>query len=136
MLLLYLTPIIFKNNPSLNCFYKCDEKLRKMVPERRKMNPYSDYGMAIGNLTAQAGSNLNLSNFDHYVVEELNLKQYVRYVDDIVIVSEDKNKLKESKVSYPYGYQKPKKTTIVRVTTKAKQINKNNQENNLERLNS
>lgn len=140
-----------------------------MVPERRKMNPYSDYGMAIGNLTAQAGSNLNLSNFDHYVVEELDLKQYVRYVDDIVIVSEDKNKLKKSlskiiaklsethqtlslkktkidtayhgvpflgKVSYPYGYQKPKKTTIIRVITKAKQVNKNNQENILERLNS
>lgn len=169
LILLYLTPIIFKNNPSLNCFYKCDEKLRKMVPERRKMNPYSDYGMAIGNLTAQAGSNLNLSNFDHYVVEELDLKQYVRYVDDIVIVSEDKNKLKKSlsiiiaklsethqtlslkktkidtayhgvpflgKVSYPYGYQKPKKTTIIRVITKAKQVNKNNQENILERLNS
>ena len=40
------------------------------------------------------------------------------------------------KVSYPYGYQKPKKTTIIRVITKAKQVNKNNQENILERLNS
>ncbi len=151
-LLLYLTPIIFKNNPSINCFYKCGEKIRKMVPERRKMNPSSNLGMAIGNLTAQAGSNLNLNDFDHYVIENLNLPQYVRYVDDIVIISDSKEKLRASlphiisklsetnqrinlkktkidtayhgvpflgKVSYPYGYQKPKKSTIIRISYKA-----------------
>ena len=95
-LLLYLTPIIFENNPALNCNYKCNENVRKKVPDRRKMNPNSNYGMAIGNLTAQAASNLNLSNFDSYVVNELNLKNYVRYVDDIVIVSNNKNKLVKS----------------------------------------
>lgn len=95
-LLTYLTPIIFKNNPALNCKYKCDEKIRMRVPERRKMNPVSNYGMAIGNLTAQAGSNLNLSNFDKFVTEKLKLKRYVRYVDDIVIISDRKIKLKKA----------------------------------------
>ena len=56
-LLLYLTPVIFENNPARNCKYKCNEEMRKKVPERRKMNVKSEYGMAIGNLTAQAGSN-------------------------------------------------------------------------------
>ena len=46
-----------------NCRYKCNEKLRNKVPEKRKMNPKSKYGMAIGNLTAQAASNLNLVDF-------------------------------------------------------------------------
>ena len=92
-LLLYLTPVIFENNPARNCKYKCNEEMRKKVQERRKMDVKSEYGMAIGNLTAQAGSNLNLSNFDNYVVNELNLKMYVRYVDDIVIISNGKNKL-------------------------------------------
>lgn len=92
-LLLYLTPLIFENNPALNCKYKCNEKMRKKVPERRKMKKDSNYGMAIGNLTAQAGSNLNLSEFDNYVVNELGLKQYVRYVDDIVIISNSKKEL-------------------------------------------
>lgn len=91
--MLYLTPLIFENNPALNCQYKCNEKMRKKVPERRKMKKDSDYGMAIGNLTAQAGSNLNLNEFDNYVVNELGLKQYVRYVDDIVIISDSKRKL-------------------------------------------
>lgn len=92
-LLLYLTPLIFENNPALNCRYKCNEKIREKVPERRKMKRDSNYGMAIGNLTAQAGSNLNLSKFDKYVVNELGLKQYVRYVDDIVIISNNKKRL-------------------------------------------
>ena len=47
-LLLYLTPIIFENNPAKNCIYKCGENVRKKVPERRKMDPNSNYGMAIG----------------------------------------------------------------------------------------
>ena len=162
-ILLYLTPIIFENNPALNCKYKCNEKIRNKVPERRKMNSKSEYGMAIGNLTAQAGSNLNLSNFDKYVVKELGLEKYVRYVDDIIIISNDKNKLINSlpfvveklketnqtvnkkktkidtayhgvkflgKVSYPYGYQKPSKQVIIRVSQKAKKT-KNVGENNL-----
>ena len=168
-LLLYLTPIIFENNPALNCIYKCDEDLRKIVPERRKMNPQSDYGMAIGNLTAQAGSNLNLNDFDNYVEKEIKLTNYVRYVDDIVIVSDDKKelinklpiiikKLKETnqtlnkkktkietayhgvpflgKVSYPYGYQKAKKTTIIRIYEKAKNIKYKSVENLLAITNS
>lgn len=166
-LLLYLTPIIFENNPSLNCFYKCNPTIRSMVPERRKMNSQSNYGMAIGNLTAQAGSNLNLNEFDHFVSERLQLPNYVRYVDDIVIISDSKEKLKASlpkiisklsetnqklnlkktkidtayhgvpflgKVTYPYGYQKPKKNTIIRITCKAK--NFENRGNLLAKLNS
>lgn len=95
-LLLYLTPIIFLNNPSENCTYKCSEYLRERVPERRKMKKNSEYGMAIGNLTSQAGSNLNLNSFDHYIVENLRLNKYIRYVDDIVIISESKEKLVKS----------------------------------------
>lgn len=92
-LLLYLTPIIFENNPSLNCDYKCSENMRKKVPDRRKMNLESEYGMAIGNLTAQAASNLNLAEFDSYVINELGLTKYVRYVDDIVILANNKKVL-------------------------------------------
>lgn len=95
-ILIYLTPLIFENNPALNCEYKCNKNMREQVPERRKMKKDSEYGMAIGNLTAQAGSNLNLSDFDSYIVNELKLNQYIRYVDDIVIISKNKNKLIDS----------------------------------------
>ena len=67
--------------------------MRKQVPERRKMKKDWKYGMAIGNLTAQAGSNLNLCDFDNYVIKELKLEKYVRYVDDLVIIADNKSKL-------------------------------------------
>ena len=92
-LLLYLTPLIFENNPALNCKYKCDENMREQVPERRKMKKDSKYGMAIGNLTAQPGSNLNLSDLDKYIIKNLKSEKYIRYVDDIVIISKEKNRL-------------------------------------------
>ena len=117
-LLLYLTPIIFENNPAKNCIYKCDEKVRKNVPDRRKMDPDSIYGMAIGNLTSQAGSNLNLNKFDHFITEELGLSKYIRYVDDIVIVSSNKQKLVDAlphiieKLSETHQYISRKKTKI------------------------
>ena len=95
-LLLYLTPIIFENNPALNCKYKCSEGLLEKVPERRKLKKDSDYGIAIGNLTAQAGSNLNLNDFDKYVINKLNLIRYIRYVDDIIIISDNKEELVKS----------------------------------------
>lgn len=39
-ILIYLTPIILENNPALNCKYKCNEKIRTKVPDRRKMTLY------------------------------------------------------------------------------------------------
>ena len=109
-LLLYLTPIIFENNPAMNCNYKCSEQMRKKVPERRKMKADAEYGMAIGNLTAQAASNLNLAEFDKYVINELGLENYVRYVDDIVIISNNKKEL--FKV-LPFITEKLKKTNQI-----------------------
>ena len=35
-LLLYLTPIIFENNPALNCIYKCNEDMREKVQKEEK----------------------------------------------------------------------------------------------------
>lgn len=114
-LLLYLTPIIFENNPAQKCKYKCNEKMRAKVPERRRMDSKSEYGMAIGNLTSQAASNLNLNDFDNYVVNVLGLKDYIRYVDDIIIISKDKRKLEES---LPFINNKLKETH--QVTNKKK----------------
>lgn len=122
-LLLYLTPIIFENNPSENCIYKCNEKIRSKVPERRKMNPNSIYGMAIGNLTSQAGSNLNLNEFDKYVINKLRLTQYIRYVDDIVIISNNKKNLINAlphitkKLSETYQKINMKKQKLIRLIT-------------------
>lgn len=47
-------------------------------------------GLPIGNLTSQFFANVYLNGFDHFVKEELRCQAYVRYCDDFVIFSDDK----------------------------------------------
>lgn len=51
-------------------------------------------GLPIGNLTSQLFANIYLNEFDQFVKHKLKIKCYVRYIDDFVIVAEDKLYLK------------------------------------------
>lgn len=51
-------------------------------------------GMPIGNLTSQYFANHYLACLDHFVKEELSCKGYVRYMDDMLLFDEDKERLK------------------------------------------
>lgn len=53
----------------------------------------SSQGLPIGNYTSQTFANFYLSSFDHFVKEHLGVKYYIRYADDIVIFSENKEDL-------------------------------------------
>lgn len=50
----------------------------------------SGKGIPIGNLTSQFFANVYLNDFDHWVKEEIGCKFYIRYVDDFVILSDNK----------------------------------------------
>lgn len=50
-------------------------------------------GIPIGNYTSQYFGNFYLSYFDHWCKETLKIKYYYRYMDDIVILHEDKKTL-------------------------------------------
>jgi RNA-directed DNA polymerase len=47
-------------------------------------------GLPIGNLTSQLWANTYLSPFDHWVKEDLKGPAYLRYVDDFVLLADDK----------------------------------------------
>ena len=47
-------------------------------------------GLPIGNLTSQFFANLYLNGFDHFVREQLRVGQYLRYVDDFALFSDDR----------------------------------------------
>ena len=53
-----------------------------------------DCGLPIGNLTSQYFANLYLSNIDHRVKEYWHIPIYIRYMDDVLIFSDDKANLK------------------------------------------
>lgn len=54
---------------------------------------YDGKGLPIGNLTSQYFANHYLSLSDHFIKEKLQAVAYVRYMDDMVIWSDDKNSL-------------------------------------------
>jgi RNA-directed DNA polymerase len=47
-------------------------------------------GLPIGNYLSQYFANFYLTYFDHYIKEDLKIKYYFRYADDIVILSNSK----------------------------------------------
>lgn len=50
-------------------------------------------GMPIGNLTSQLFANIYLHELDEFVKHELRAQQYLRYMDDFVIIGPDKARL-------------------------------------------
>lgn len=50
----------------------------------------SEKGLPIGNYISQYLSNFYLSYFDHWVKEDLRIKHYYRYMDDIIILESNK----------------------------------------------
>ncbi|MFH1520627.1 MAG: RNA-directed DNA polymerase [Candidatus Micrarchaeota archaeon] len=50
-------------------------------------------GMPLGNLTSQFFANFYLNELDYFVKHELNAEYYIRYVDDFVILHNDKRVL-------------------------------------------
>jgi RNA-directed DNA polymerase len=50
-------------------------------------------GLPIGNLTSQFLANLYLDAFDHFIKETLGLRAYLRYVDDFIVLGDDKREL-------------------------------------------
>lgn len=72
-----------------------DKKLLQILKEII----YSAKGVPIGNYLSQFFANLYLTYFDHWVKEELKCKYYFRYADDIVILSDNKNYLRNILVS-------------------------------------
>lgn len=81
-----------------------NDKLKKVVRRKIKCKNTlwlidniidSRVGLPIGNLTSQYLGNLFLYQFDWWVKQELKVKYYYRYCDDLVLFSNDKEKLQE-----------------------------------------
>ena len=70
------------------------EKVRKFDPTL----PIYKYGkgLGIGNLSSQTLSVYYLSRLDHFIIHTLRLKHYVRYMDDFLMLSDDKEKLEKA----------------------------------------
>ena len=89
--LLYLLKVTIDNQPQNNCKRNSPDKMWELIPANKSLftnNP--NYGLPIGNLTSQLFANFFLSYFDWYMTRYLGFSHFVRYVDDFVIVHNDK----------------------------------------------
>lgn len=70
-----------------------DRRLLALVEKIVRNAPESGKGFPIGNLTSQFLANVYLDPFDHWIKDEIGIRAYVRYMDDMVLFSRDKAKL-------------------------------------------
>ena len=74
--------------------------------------------LPIGNMTSQFFAIYYLSGLDHFIIHNLHLKYYIRYMDDFVIIHYDKDYLKkckdiiEEKLKNEYKLELNTKSTI------------------------
>lgn len=61
-----------------------------------RFNEDTGKGIPIGALTSQLAANIYLNPFDHFVKECMRAHFYVRYMDDFVIISNDKKELRKN----------------------------------------
>lgn len=62
--------------------------------EEIKKDPFGRRGIGLGSQVSQLLQSLYLSSLDHMIKEKLKVKCYVRYMDDMIIIHEDKKYLK------------------------------------------
>ncbi|MEK7537146.1 MAG: reverse transcriptase/maturase family protein [Patescibacteria group bacterium] len=108
---------VSKNNTKTCWVLKCDIRkffenisqdiligiLKKYIPDKKviwlleKVIRSFSSGLPLGNLTSQLLINIYMNEFDQFVKHKLRIKYYIRYADDFVIFSGDRNWL-ESKI--------------------------------------
>lgn len=52
-----------------------------------------DKGLPLGNVTSQLFANIYLNELDQFIKHKLKIKYYIRYTDDFLVISSDKNYL-------------------------------------------
>jgi len=74
--------------------WACTARARQAVPPHKRLeNSPPGCGIAIGNLSSQFFANVYLDRLDQFVKHGLRAPRYLRYVDDFVLVHQDRGQL-------------------------------------------
>lgn len=66
-----------------------------MIDEIKRIPFYAKgKGLPIGNVVSQILAIFYLNDLDHFIKEKLHIKNYIRYQDDGILLSNDKEYLK------------------------------------------
>ena len=91
--LLFLLQKVLLNAPERNCVRRGDVSLwRHIKPHKSLFTNGDNKGLPIGDLVVQMAANLLLDDTDHFITETLGITM-ARYVDDMVLISDSKQRL-------------------------------------------
>jgi len=91
---LWLSHTLIYHDPTQDFKFKGDVRGLEALPSHKTLFKIpKNRGLPIGNLTSQFFANVYMNDFDNYVKRKLKVKQYVRYVDDFVLLDESKQRL-------------------------------------------
>lgn len=90
----YLIEVVIRNNVAENAERKSPAHLWKNIPASKSLfGTRPDCGLPIGALTSQLFSNVYLNDLDHQIKKRC--RYYGRYVDDLLLMDTDPNRLKD-----------------------------------------
>ena len=90
----WLTELTYLHDPRTLCKIESSkEKMEKIPPHKSWFNQLPEFGIPIGNLTSQFGANVYLNSLDHWIQRTLKPQAYIRYMDDLLLLDRDYEKL-------------------------------------------
>ena len=92
--MLWLANIVIWNDCTIGCRIINNKNLLEKVPKYKSLFHVSkNKGLPIGNLSSQFFANLYLNELDHYIKREIKCHHYIRYMDDMILLSQNKEDL-------------------------------------------
>ncbi len=92
--ILWLTSVLLFHDPTQDYHLQSPRALLAQVPRQKSLfGAARDTGLPIGNLTSQFWANVYLNGLDWFVKHTLKCRWYLRYVDDFVLLHEDRDQL-------------------------------------------
>lgn len=91
-----LVRLVYLHDARIDVKVSAGSEICDIIPQAKSWFTKSPHkGIPIGNLTSQFGANLYLTDIDHFIRRKISPKAYLRYMDDLLILSDEKEDLLE-----------------------------------------
>ena len=92
--ILWLTGKIIFHDPTKSFILRDSENIVNKIPSNKSLFGKDNLkGLPIGNLTSQFFGNVYLNELDQFIKHALKARFYIRYVDDLVLLSRERDEL-------------------------------------------
>jgi RNA-directed DNA polymerase len=94
--LLWLAKTLIFHDPAENYIQRSPKEIASLVPNHKSLiNAPEGKGLPIGNYSSQFMANVYLNELDLFIKHKLKCRFYLRYVDDLVLLSDSKAELED-----------------------------------------